>query len=351
MAYIRGMMGYNKKFAVASGSHHPARPQNARFPMKNKLIRILCACVALFPLCASCAGTLQLQAEAIAAGDSADVGLAIEATGSGERAAVRAGKAYPMYSIVKFPLALAVLERVDRGELRLDDTITITPADLKPDTISPLRERYEGQTAEVKTVDILYETIAHSDNNGCDILMRQIGGPGAVERYVQSLGITGMHIGATCTAMHDTPGMRMANTATPEAANRLLALFYGKELLHPDSHELLWEYMQETMTGPGRLRGPLPAGTVLAHRTGTGENPSDGSTTVNDIGIIVLPDKRPVFISVFVTGARGSILDAEKTIADLSQAAWDYYSKEKDGNPIDIAERGVRELLRLETRP
>ena len=58
-----------------------------------------------------------------------------------------------------------------------------------------------------------------------------------------------------------------------------------------------------------------------------------------------------VFISVFVTGARGSILDAEKTIADLSQAAWDYYSKEKDGNPIDIAERGVRELLRLETRP
>lgn len=319
--------------------------------MKNKLIRILCACFALLPVCAASAGALQLQADAIAAVDSADVGLAIASPGSGERAAVRAGKAYPMYSVVKFPLALAVLDRVDRGELRLDDTVTITPADLKPDTISPLRERYEGQTVAVKTGDILYETIAHSDNNGCDILMREIGGAQAIERYVQSLGITGMHIGATCTAAHDSPGMRMANTATPEAANRLLALFYGKELLHPDSHELLWEYMQETMTGPGRLRGPLPAGTVLAHRTGTGENPSDGSTTVNDIGIIILPDKRPVFISVFVTGARGSILDAEKTIADLSQAAWDYYTKEQNGNPIDIAERGVRELLRLENQP
>lgn len=30
---------------------------------------------------------------------------------------------------------------------------------------------------------------------------------------------------------------------------------------------------------------------------------------------------RPLFISVFVTGMHGSILDAEKTIADLSQAA------------------------------
>ena len=319
--------------------------------MKNKLIRILCACFALLPVCAAGAGTLQLQADAIAATDSADVGLAIESTGSAERAAVRAGKAYPMYNVVKFPLALAVLDRVDRGELRLDDTVTITPADLKPDTISPLRERYEGQTVEVETREILYETIAHSDNNGCDILMREIGGVQAVERYVQSLGITGMHIGATCTAMHDEPGMHMANNSTPEAANRLLALFYGKELLRPDSHELLWEYMQETMTGPGRLREPLPAGTVLAHRTGTGENSPDGGTTVNDIGIIILPDKHPVFISVFVTGAHGSILDAEKTIADLSQAAWDYYTSERNGNPIDIAERGVRDLLRLENQP
>ena len=160
-----------------------------------------------------------------------------------------------------------------------------------------------------------------------------------------------MHIGATCTAVHDTPDMRLANTSTPEAANRLLALFYDKNILHPDSRKLLWDYMQETTTGPGRLRGPLPAGTVLAHRTGTGENAPDGSTTVNDIGIIILPDGKPVYISVFVTDAHGSILDAEKTIADLSQAAWDYYISEKKGNPIDRAERGVRELLRLETRP
>ena len=75
------------------------------------------------------------------------------------------------------------------------------------------------------------------------------------------------------------------------------------------------------------------------------------SSYVNDIGIIILPDKHPVFISVFVTGAHGSILDAEKTIADLSQAAWDYYTSERNGNPIDIAERGVRDLLRLENQP
>ena len=345
------MMGYNTRFIVLSAGATPGAPENIRIPMKKTLFRILCACLALLPACASCAGTFQLQTEAIVGGNPADIGLAIESAGSGEAAAIHADKAYPMYSVVKFPLALAVLDRIDRGELRLDDTITITPADLKPDTLSPLRERYEGQTAEVKTGEILYETVAHSDNNGCDILMRQIGGAQAVERYVQSLGITGMHIGATCTAAHDTPGMYLANTATPEAANRLLTLFYEQKILHPDSRKLLWEYMQETMTGPGRLRGPLPAGTVLAHRTGTGENTPDGGTTVNDIGIIMLPDGRPLFISVFVTGMHGPILDAEKTIADLSQAAWNYYTSEKTGNPIDIAERGVRELLRLETRP
>ena len=319
--------------------------------MKKKLLPILCACFAFLPFCASSAGALQTQVEAIVAGDPADVGLAIASAGSGETAAIHAGKAYPMYSIVKFPLALAVLDRVDRGELRLDETVTLTPADIKPDTISPLRERYGEQAAEVTIGDILRETVVHADNNGCDILMRKIGGAQAVEHHIQSLGITGMHIGATCTAVHDTPDMRLANTSTPEAANRLLALFYDKNILHPDSRKLLWDYMQETTTGPGRLRGPLPAGTVLAHRTGTGENAPDGSTTVNDIGIIILPDGKPVYISVFVTDAHGSILDAEKTIADLSQAAWDYYISEKKGNPIDSAERGVRELLRLETRP
>jgi beta-lactamase class A/beta-lactamase class A VEB len=59
--------------------------------------------------------------------------------------------------------------------------------------------------------------------------------------------------------------------------------------------------MKETETGKNRLKGQLPRGTIVAHKTGTsGTNKTTGITAaVNDIGIVFLPNGGHFFISVF----------------------------------------------------
>jgi beta-lactamase class A/beta-lactamase class A VEB len=90
--------------------------------------------------------------------------------------------------------------------------------------------------------------------------------------------------------------------------------------------------MKETSTGANRLKGQLPQGTVVAHKTGTsGMNRATGITAaVNDIGIVFLRDRRHFFISVFVTNSKENAEINEKIIADVAKAAWDHFTNPKN---------------------
>ena len=85
--------------------------------------------------------------------------------------------------------------------------------------------------------------------------------------------------------------------------------------------------MKETSTGTNRIKGQLPENTVVAHKTGTSGTNKEGLTAaVNDIGIVFLPDGQHFYISVFVTNSTENADTNEKIIADISKAAWDYFT-------------------------
>ena len=88
--------------------------------------------------------------------------------------------------------------------------------------------------------------------------------------------------------------------------------------------------MKETKTGANRLKGQLPQGTVVAHKTGTsGTNKTTGVTAaVNDIGVVFLPNGQHYFISVFVTNSKENAETNEKIIANISKVAWNYFTAE-----------------------
>jgi len=50
------------------------------------------------------------------------------ASRSGERRTFT-GRAFPMHSVYKLPISMAVLQRVDRGELKLDQQVKVEPSD------------------------------------------------------------------------------------------------------------------------------------------------------------------------------------------------------------------------------
>jgi beta-lactamase class A len=230
---------------------------------------------------------------------------------------------FPMQSVYKFPVALAVLKKVDQGKLSLDQKIRLTKRDLLPDTWSPLREKYPDANVDVTLEEVLRYMVVDSDNNGCDILFRLLGGTGKVHQYVQGLGVTEIAIKATEEEMHTGWDPQFLNWCKPRAMLRLLELFYDEKLLSPRSHALLWKMMAETSTGPNRIKGLLPKGTEVLHRTGLGPTNNDGRIgAVNDVGIVRLPDGKYFAIVVYISRVKAEVATAENVIAQIALAAY-----------------------------
>ena len=234
---------------------------------------------------------------------------------------------FPMQSVYKFPLALAVLSEVDKGNLSLDQEISLTKENLFPNTWSPLREKYQDANIEVKLSEVLEYVVAQSDNNGCDILFNLIGGPAKVNEYITGLGIKGISILNTEAEMHKDWNIQYKNCSNPSAMTDLFYKFAQKNILSSASKDFIWNIMTQNVFGSKRIIGQLPDKTVVAHKTGSsGTNKEGIAAATNDAGIVTLPDGRQFAIVVFVSDSPDDADTRDKIIADIAKIVWDVYS-------------------------
>ena len=271
------------------------------------------------------ADSLQERIETLLATKKATVGVAIRGIEDGYSLSVNGNARYPMQSVFKFHIALAALHQVDTGKLRLEQKVPVAKADLQPRTWSPIRDKYPKGTDSLTLADVLRYTVADSDNNGCDILLRLIGGPEAVNRYMHELGARDFSIRFNEDEMHQKWKRQFDNWTTPNAAAALLVSFGKREFLEQGSFDFLQRVMLETSTGAGRIRGRLPAETPVAHKTGTSGVRKGVTAAVNDIGIVTLPDGRRLAIAVFVSNSREDVAANEAIIADIAKLAWEHF--------------------------
>jgi beta-lactamase class A len=270
--------------------------------------------------------SLRNQIERIVDHSAGRIGVAVINLKNHDTLTVNETVKFPMQSVYKFPLALAVLHQIDNGTVSLDQQIHINKNDLLPNTWSPLREKYPNGNVDMSLEEILTMTVALSDNNGCDILFRLVGGPKSVDQYIRSLGIDGMAIVSTEEEMHTDWNIQYQNYSTPYAMAKLLAKFYRDSILSRKNREYLWNVMVKTATGAKRLKGKLPEGTIVGHKTGSsGTNENGITAATNDVGIVILPNNAPIAIVVFVSDSNANENIREEIIADIAKVVWDTY--------------------------
>jgi len=268
---------------------------------------------------------LQKTIENIIQGKRAKIGVAIIPEEGRKYVEINGDTQYPMQSVYKFHLALAILDMTDKGKISLDKDIYVTDEDLNPDTYSPMLKKYTGGKAYIPVRELLRYAITESDNNASDILFKLAGGPTQVNHYISSTGVNNINIAATEKKMRRVPLAQYSNWSTPMAAAKLLEKFYGGELLMESSNSLLWDMLAKTVTGPKRIKALLPQEAVVAHKTGTGIREKGVMSACNDIGIVKFPDGRHFTIAVFITGSKESDETNERIIGEIAKAAWDYY--------------------------
>lgn len=233
---------------------------------------------------------------------------------------------FAMQSVYKFHLGLAVLNQIDKGKFKLDQKILVRKKDLLPNTWSPLREKYPNGEVEIPLSELLQFTVAQSDNNGCDLLFNLMGSPKTVDTYIKSLGIKDVAISTTEQQMHQDPKVQFTNWSTPWSAVKLLEKFYQKKILSASTHDFMWKTLAEATTGSQKIKGLLPKGTIVAHKSGLSGTDAKGITAAtNDIGIIRLPNGKHFAIAVFYGNTKMSDKESDKVIAEVSKAAWDYF--------------------------
>jgi beta-lactamase class A len=299
----------------------------------NRLIQLTALLILSLPSCKTQpdkTNQLRNKIGQILSDKNAVVGLSIIGNNGKDTLSLHGDRRFPMQSVFKFHIALAVLSEIDKGKLSLDQKIEIKKEELLPEDFwSPLRD--ENPNGGIFSIQRLIQySVSHSDNTACDVLIRLIGTPKTVEEYIKKIGINDIQITFNEEEMQAKWENMFQNWTTPKAASETLKLFYENKnnLLSKTSYDFFWKTNKETTTGKNRIKGELPEGTIVAHKTGwSGTNKETGITAaVNNIGIVFLPNGDYFIISVFVSESKEDFDTNEKIIADIAKATYDYYT-------------------------
>lgn len=202
---------------------------------------------------------------------------------------------FPMCSTFKLLASAAILKDAGDKLDRLERRIRIEQADIVEN--SPVtREHVGGEGMSLR--ELCDAAITMSDNTAGNALLKTIGGPAGLTRFARSLGDSMTRLDRTETELNEaTPG-DPRDTTTPNAmAANLKRLLLGDALL-PEGRDQLAKWLIANKTGNSRLRAGLPQGWRVGDKTGAGEH-----GTTNDVAIVWPPERAPIIVAVYLTGA------------------------------------------------
>jgi beta-lactamase class A len=270
---------------------------------------------------------LQTQLDQIASAANGRVGVAAAVLETGETVSLNPHDHFPMQSVYKLPIGMAVMKQVDDGKIKLEQKVRVTKEDfIGRAAHSPIRDKYPNGT-ELTVNELIAWMLLESDGTASDVLMKLAGGPEAVQAFLTELKITDMIVLDTEKAFAQDHSLQYRNWASPEAAVALLRALHERRGLSETSQALLLKLMTESTPGAKRLKGLLPAGTIVAHKTGTSGTENGVTAATNDIGIITLLNGKHLAIAVFVADSPADEATREGVIAEIAKAVWDKWSK------------------------
>jgi beta-lactamase class A len=137
---------------------------------------------------------LERRLRSLAAGVAADWGIYIRFLDTGDEIAMDADAKMDTMSLIKVPILVTLLQRMERGDVDLESRITLA-ADHKRLGTGVLR--LFGAGATFSLLDAAWMMIAVSDNTATDLCLEAAGGIGAVNAAMAALGLSDIEMTGT----------------------------------------------------------------------------------------------------------------------------------------------------------
>ena len=198
-------------------------------------------------------------------------------------------------SAFKTYVAGAILQKDQRGELRLTDPVYIDPAVFLP-VASPVTEPHLG--GHLPLSELCAAAVRQSDNTATNLMVGMLGGPAAITEFARSAGDVRTWMVRWEPELNSAyPGDPRDTTSPRGIGTGFLTMLTGTtikgELLDEPHRALIDEWMSTIVTGDNRIRAGLPPGWNVADKTGTGDYAS-----TNDIGTASGPNGERLLLAV-----------------------------------------------------
>jgi beta-lactamase class A len=228
-------------------------------------------------------------------GPGGRLGVAAIDTATGRELGFDADSRYAMASTFKLPLAAAVLALADSGKLSLDEELPFGPDDPLDNspTVTAFRDR-----GRLPVIQLCAAIIERSDNSAANILMRRIGGPGAVTRFVRAQDDKVTRLDRFEMALNSNLPGDPRDSTSPAAMARLVRTLVLGDSLAEQSRRHLSTWLKKSVPGPDRLMAGFPVPPwLVGHKTGTGANGA-----VNDVAVAWRSGNPPVVVACYQSG-------------------------------------------------
>jgi beta-lactamase class A len=326
-------------------------------PQEQRLSRRSCLFALGGAAYAAATGDLVTKWRRIALLTDGTVGAAALNLDSGRSASMNGDKRFPLASVCKLPIAMNILALVDEGRLALNEKIEIPARDVVSG-VSDIARRWPTERS-FPLDEMLQLMVANSDNTAVETFFRMGGGAPGLEARFQKWAIAGIRVDrserqcgldrngvknypppaewtdAVITKLIDQTPLDVRyqatlryladprDTGTPNATVQLLAGLFRGKLISQGSSARLIEILKSTGTFATRLKGDLPPGTVVAHKTGSTDTIKGLTAATNDSGVIFRPDESRIAVSVYVKASTRSDAVRDSVIARIARAAYE----------------------------
>jgi len=223
------------------------------------------------------------------------VGVFALDTGNGQQLSHRPDERFAMCSTFKWVLAAAILARVERGLLSLEDRPSYGSADLLDN--APLTTRHVAEG--FMTLGALAQAaVTVSDNTAANLLLAKLGGPAGFTEFVRSLGDSVTRLDRKEPALNSNDAGDPRDTTTPRAMVGLMRKILCGDALSRAGRDRLLGWLRACETGKDRLRAGLPRDWIVGDKTGTGQRGA-----VNDVAIALSSGRTAILVASYLSDA------------------------------------------------
>jgi beta-lactamase class A len=252
------------------------------------------------------------------------VAVAVKNLKTGESFYLHADDAMPTASLIKLPIMVETYWQAKEEKVKLDTKLTLKKDDKVPGSGILTSHFSDGATFPLK--DAVRLMIVFSDNTATNLVLDQIGIPSTNKRMAE-LGFKNTKINAKVfkgsTTSIDPEATKKYGLGSTSARDmvELLALIDAGKVVSPDACKEMLVHLK-ACEDKEKMTRLLPAGTVVAHKTGS------VNSSKTDAGIIYLKSG-PVALCVLTdeNDDKRWVLDnaGQVLIAKIAKEAYDHF--------------------------